>query len=140
MLKKTILLSIILGVFTIGYAIYQYNKPHKSVLQKETFITSNALEFYNFYKENPDKAAKEIYNQILTLQGKVSSIEKATNKETGDQSLTVILDGVVKCDMIINAKNSNLSENDIVTIVGEYSAYDDMFEELNLIRCELQNE
>ena len=131
-MKKKILLSVAaLLIAGISYGIYLYNKPHKDIAESKAELTITAPELIEKFTANLEKASTSLTNKIVEIQGSITTIEKT------ETSIIIILDQGVKCEL--KNESQQLEKGQVITIKGVYSGYDEMFNEISLIRCHLTN-
>lgn len=75
-----ILLLILLGGLAIGY--YLYNKPKTDYTDVKAELNLTALELFNAFNRDEQKAMPLYQNKVLAVSGTVSLIEKNQKNET----------------------------------------------------------
>ena len=119
---------IIFLIFSVVY--YMYNKPAAEVKNEEAFMVISANELVEKFNTDPNTMTSKLLDKIIEVTGKVSIIED------NNGSQIIILGNGVKCE--VADLNISLKKDQLVTIKGIYSGFDDMFNELSLTRCVIQ--
>ena len=127
-MKKIVLTLVLLFFAGLGFGLYQYFKPPENLKNREAEISLSATEL----KEQlaADTAAKsEFSNKVLLVEGTLSSVEKG-------EHITFIIDSSIRGEL---DKNTQIPEpGQTVRIKGMLAGYDEIFEEVVLIKCELE--
>lgn len=112
----------------LGFGLYQYFKPPENLMYREAEIRLSATTLKELLAA--DTAAKnEFINKVLLVEGTLSSVEK------GDH-ITFIMDSSIRGEL---DKNTQLPEpGQMIRIKGMLGGYDEIFEEVVLIKCELE--
>ena len=131
MKKKTFLFIGILVLFAVSYGGYLYNKPHKNIAETAPELTITAQELIQDFNEDQTQISTELINKVIKVEGIITTIEKT------NESIIVILDEGIKCEL--NNKSQILEKGQKITVKGVYSGFDEMFNEISLIRCHLIN-
>jgi len=77
----------------IGYKMW--NKPHMDISAAESFISVSAMELVQAFKEDETNANTRFLNKVITVSGKIASINQEHNQtilhlETEDPMALVI--------------------------------------------------
>ena len=127
-MKKIVLTLVLLFFAGLGFGLYQYFKPPENLKNREAEISLSAAEL----KEQlaADTAARnEFSNKVLLVEGILSSVEKG-------EYITFIIDSSIRGEL---DKNTQIPEpGQAVRIKGMLGGYDEIFEEVVLIKCELE--
>lgn len=126
---KKILILILIVIFGFAiYAYYQYNRPPENVVDRTPYLETEGTELIEKFSENRGKISEELAGKVVSIRGKITDIEK------GNSSAILILDQGIKCE--IAAENmTEVQVEDRVKILGFYSGYDEMFNEISFTRC-----
>ena len=129
---KKILLIVITLLFTAGgYAYFLYNKPHENIADGTPYLTATATEIITKFDTDKKSISTEIINKIIQVSGVVSTVE------IGKESTIIILNEGIKCE-IQSTPNNKIAKRDTLIIKGVYSGFDEMFNEISLVRCFIQ--
>lgn len=127
-MKKVALTGALLLIVLLSFGLYQYSRAPENLKNQEAEIMLSATEL----KEQlvADTSARNRFsNKILLVEGTVSSVEQ------GEQT-AITLDGSVRGEL---EKNTPVPEpGQTVRLKGILGGYDEMFEEVVLIKCELE--
>ncbi len=139
-MKRKILVAIVL-VIVVGlvYSVYMYNKPHRNINEEEASFSMSADELYVQFEGNVDEASAKYADKVVTLAGKVASINKNTNGE-----YFVIMKGSnlnINFAMDPTAKftDEDFPVDQTVKIKGLFVGFDDLLYEVQFKKCSLVN-
>ncbi|XMO86016.1 hypothetical protein AAFN75_14600 [Algibacter sp. AS12] len=127
-MKRAITLISVVIIAVICYATYQYNKPQQDVLSSNSDYSFSAIQLIEKFNQDAN-ASTPLFDKIITVSGKISLIEESTNT-----SILILNDGI-KCEIDNSNLKQNLTEGMSVKIKGVFSGYDDMFNEIALVKC-----
>lgn len=125
---KIVLLAILLLFFAaLSFGLYQYFKPPVNLknLQAEAILSAAEL------KEQlaADTSAKNMLSdKVILVEGRVSSVEKG-------EHLTIIIDSSIRGELNKNTEVPEVGQQ--VGIKGMLGGYDELFEEVVLVKCQL---
>ena len=71
----------------------------------------------------------EFLDKIVQITGVITLVE------SNNESKIIILDNAIKCEL--NNLEVSLNKGAQVTVKGLYTGYDDMFNELSLVKCHI---
>lgn len=131
MMKKTKKILVIASLLVIGsfsYGIYLFNKPTKQIENEKPDLIFKATELVTTFN-NSSQLTSKLINKIIEVTGKVSMLENNV------ESKIIILNNGIKCELV--DLTANLKKDQLVTIKGICSGYDDMFNELSLTKCHI---
>ncbi len=129
-MKKKIFITIsFLTVLAVSYGAFLYHKPHKNIETVESDITANATELIAQFNTNKDQISNNLFEKVLEVSGTITHIEQSS------EHTLLILDDGIKCEL--HTINKELSPGNTVKLKGVYSGFDEMFNEISLIRCYL---
>lgn len=123
----------IIAIFVVGflgiliYAINEYKRGPKEITVTSPSIYKDALAFQAEFKEGTTAFTKYA-DSVVELSGRASSINK-------EEKITITLDGVVRCELSSDTLATSLKEGSEIRIKGVFGGYDDLFEEVLLVRC-----
>lgn len=126
--KKAIIALIgIVLIFAVSYGTYLYNKPHKNVLVSKAELITTSSALIDKFDSSKDEVSPKLLGKIIEISGVITDIEESSD------TVIVILNDKIKCEFNKNAKEIDVGQE--IKIKGVYSGFDDMFEEITLIRC-----
>jgi len=119
--------ALIAVLSSFSYGIYLYNKPAMKIENEEAVLTTTSKELVGSFSDNAEKMTAEFTGKVIQVKGKVSLVE------TSAESSIVILDNGVKCEF--SDTSIAFQKGQEVVVKGIFSGYDDMFNELSLLKC-----
>lgn len=122
------LIWILLAIVVVGAAIYFYvfHKPHRDLAGEEATVTLTADELHNAFASNASEAQISYLDKVVEVEGVLDAIS---------DSVAVMTPGIA-CTML---HPENLpQEGDELTIKGRVVGYDDLFEEVKLDFCTVE--
>ncbi|PZD77891.1 hypothetical protein [Mesonia sp. K7] len=127
MKSKYIILIIIL--LAIGYLGYQYlYQDHRDIAEEVAAYSIASDQVNQEFVTNAEVAETKYLNKTIEITGTVSKIE--------DNSIT--LDDVIYCQFTAPLE-TDIQQNQNVTIKGRFIGYDDLLEYVNLDQCSIKN-
>lgn len=126
-MKKVILISLILITAVMTFSLYQYFRPPRNIKNIEPQISISPNDLKRQLAGDVE-IMKKFGNSVIVIEGRISSIVK-TN------TTTVLVDSAVRCELDKNS-NVNMKEGKI-RIKGILGGYDDLFEQVLLVKCEI---
>lgn len=127
--KLILLIVFILGIGSVGYGFYMYNKPSIKISEETPEVVISAKNLINDFSSNAESKNIEFLDKIIQISGVITLVE------SNSLSKIVILENGIKCEF--SNLDLNLEKGSEVTIKGLYTGYDDMFNELSLIKCNI---
>lgn len=126
-MKKMFLVSLVLISAVIIFGLYQYFRPPRNLKNVEPQISIAPSELKK-QLAGDIRMMHKFGDSVIVIEGQISSIEKG-------HTTTVLVDSVVRCEL---DKSSNviLREGNI-RIKGILGGYDDLFEQVLLVKCEI---
>ena len=131
-MKKSKIILLIVFIIAIGglsYGFYMYNKPSKKVSEETPEIVISASKLINDFSSNTEKMNLEFLDKVVQITGVITLVE------SNNESKIIILDNAIKCEL--NNLEVSLNKGAQVTVKGLYTGYDDMFNELSLVKCHI---
>jgi starvation-inducible outer membrane lipoprotein len=127
-MKKILLLGALLLFGVLSYGLYHYLRPPENLKNKEADIVLTAAELKE--QLTTDSSAKiRLSNKIILVEGTVSSVEQG-------EHLMITLDSSVRGEL---EKNTAVPEpGKVVSLKGMLGGYEEIFDEVVLIKCELE--
>lgn len=125
---KKIALLVVLLIAVLSFGWYQYSRAPANLKNKKAEIMLSASEL----KEQlaADTSARNKYsNKVILVEGTVSSVEQG-------EHTTITLDASVRGELEKNTAVPKAGQT--VRLKGMLGGYDEMFEEVVLIKCELE--
>lgn len=139
-MKRKLLFAVSLIVVVIFiYSLYQYNKPHRNINKEDASFSVSADELYNQFEGNIDEASAKYADKVVTLAGKVASVDKNPNGDffvimKGDNlNINFAMDPATK----FNEKDFPLEST--IKIKGLFVGFDDLLYEVQFKKCSLVN-
>lgn len=140
-LKKIILAAILLVIIGGGIAWYIFTDSFKDTANEKPAYIVNAIDLISEFKKNDSAANKKYSEQIITVNGKITSIEAAdttVNLKITNPEGSYILFAFQQKDM---AAAKAVKEGDSVSIKGSCSggSYSEILETeyITFKRCSL---
>ena len=132
--KRIIILLGSLIILSIAFGVYAYNKPHKNVLDSKEDISTTAKELITKFDKDIETSNTFFSNKIILVSGNISLLEKSK------KSTIVILDNGVKFEINNNLiSDKKFAIDQFIKIKGLFSGFDEMFNEICLIQCSIQD-
>lgn len=127
--KKLIILgaALIAVLSSFSYGVYLYNKPAMKIENEDPVLVTTSKELVGSFAENAEKLTAEFSGKVIEVKGKVSLIEGSA------ESTIVLLENGVKCEFSDTKLPFEIGQE--VVVKGIFSGYDDMFNELSLLKC-----
>ena len=98
-IQKNLIWVLIIGVGSVAFAAYMYNKPHKNIARAQPDYSLTSAEIYREFEETEPLANGRYLNKVVAVTGELNGVE--TN-EKGDPVLVLeagsVLGGV-RCTM-----------------------------------------
>ena len=127
-MKNIALLAVLFLLIGLSFGLYQYNRAPENLKNQKAEIILSASEL----KEQmaADTSARNRFsNKILLVEGTVTSVEKG-------EHTAITLDASVRGEL---EKNTAVPQSgQTVRLKGLLGGYDEIFEEVVLIKCELE--
>lgn len=126
-MKKIFLSVTFLLVGALSFGLYHYFKPPINLKNYQAEIILSATEL----KEQlaADTSVKNrLHDKVILVKGRVSSVEQG-------EHTTVIIDSSIRGELDKNTKVPEVGQG--VGIKGMLGGYDEFFEEVVLIKCQL---
>ncbi len=137
--KNTIILvTSVLLVMVIGFAAYQWNKPHSDIRRQEA-IPITAMALYDTLAHGSEEITKIFNNKIVAVTGKVKRVDSNQQRQQIVLLETNRADAAINCTMEENVESLHTGE--MITIQGICMGYangDMAFDipgDVFLIRC-----
>lgn len=132
MMKKKIISFIAVLILFFGlYGVYLYTKPPTDVASSDSEMSVSAEKLIGEFEVDPTQASQDLQNKIIEISGEITEIEH------GENSTIIILDQGVKCEL--HQRSQNVSIGQQVHIKGLLTGYDEMFNEISLLKCHILN-
>lgn len=127
-MKKIALLVVLLLIAVLSFGLYQYTRAPENLKNQKVEIILSATELKE--QLTADTSARNKYsNKVILVEGTVSSVEQG-------EHTTITLDASVRGEL---EKNTAVPQSGrTVRLKGMLGGYDEMFEEVVLIKCELE--
>ncbi len=139
-MKRKILFALsIVVVVVIVYSLYMYNKPHRNINKEEASFNMTVDELYNQFEQNVDEASAKYADKVVTLAGKVASVDKNPNGDffvimKGENlNINFAMDPTAE----FNEKDFTVEQN--IKIKGLFVGFDDLLYEVQFKKCSLVN-
>jgi hypothetical protein len=120
-----LIVVICLGLIGVGIGLYEINRGTLSAAQRDTDATVSEAALIKEFKADPAAAGIKYKDKVISIEGKVSSIEK-----NGQSGASVILQ---QDDIAINSSFSKseteslstIKEGDAIKLKGLFQGYND---------------
>lgn len=125
-MKKIIAVSAILSLLVVsGFALFQYNKPHKSLSNIDADFVLSSVELYSNYSQDEEAADSKYLDKIIEVRGKILEIQ------TDNNQIGLLLGGsdsgmgFVTCSMNPTEKNkiNSLKQGEYALVKGVCTGY-----------------
>jgi hypothetical protein len=128
MARRVIILLVVLAAGAGGYIFYNnyLYKEARNVAAEQPAFTLSADVLLADYEADADAATARYLNKTLSVQGRVTSINDSV----------AIIDSAVFCAL---AAKAGVKQDEVVTIKGRCIGYDEIFGEVKLDQCTLNN-
>ncbi|HXI01183.1 MAG TPA: hypothetical protein VNI52_13025 [Sphingobacteriaceae bacterium] len=129
-MKRTALILLFILIVAVSFGLYQYSRPASTVINVQPEWSLSASELKKQLSNDPSLESK-FSNKAISIEGKISSFETAEN------TTTLLIDSSVRCEFL---KDFRLpKELGHVKITGLFAGYDELFEEVLLVKCKIEN-
>lgn len=126
MKKRIIIILLITCCCFVFIYLYVFEKPHRDYIEEKASFELSAVNLLLNFQNNESSSNTMYLNELVQIQGKITSIQKSNPN--------IIIDDRVFC--IFNGAISNtISEGEIVTVKGRCTGYDDIFLQVTLDNC-----
>jgi hypothetical protein len=127
-MKKVFAIMILLFVALISYGLYEYNKAPATLKNEKAEIVLSATELKE-QLTNDSSARKRFYDKVILVEGIVSSVERGEHP-------AITIEASIRGEL---EKNTAVPEaGQRVRLKGMLGGYDEIFEEVVLIKCKLE--
>ncbi len=127
-MKKILLTVMFLFFAALSFGLYHYYKPPVNLMNRQAEVILSAAELKK--QLTADTSAKEMLgDKIILVKGKVSSVEKG-------EYTTIIIDSFIRGELDKNTEIPQVGQQ--VGIKGILGGYDEIFEEVVLVKCQLE--
>jgi len=126
MVKRIVLIVSIFVVVGLCYAISLYNKKPVDTSVADADITVEAIQLINEFNKNQEEATIKYKKKVSEIDGKITSF-------IGDNK-AVVINGLIRCEMD-KSFTEGMNVGDLIKIKGVFGGFDDLFEEVLFIRC-----
>lgn len=127
-MKKILLVLSTLFATALSYALYQYFRPSVSIKNVEPDLLISARDLKKKLVER-HLAMEKLGNTVFLVVGAITSVEKAN-------TTTVLIDSSVRCELNNNVRLNQ--EKGKIRIKGLLGGYDEFFNEVLMIKCEVE--
>ena len=122
--KLIIVLLLILGICFIGYKYLFHG--HRDIAGEDAQYSVSANKIAEEFKTNEKGSTQKYLNKTIEVQGKVTSIEDSA----------IVVDNI-SCGLKTPDKGIKLNQQ--VRIKGRCTGYDDLFGQVKLDECSINN-
>ncbi len=132
-MKKKVFILLIGSLFISGsfYGYYLYNKPHKDIQNSQANLYTAADELIAQFVDNKKEISDQLINKVIEITGIVTTVEKTP------KNIVVVMNQGIKFEL--DKENTEIANGQTIKIKGVYSGFDEMFNEITLVRCYLTN-
>jgi len=117
-------------ILTASYGFYEYNRKPAAIATLTPSVKISADALIHQFTENQVEESKKHLNKLIQVRGKITAIEE------GHHSYIILLNNGIKCELSTLDTNS-VVKNQQIQLKGIYAGYDEMFNEISLVRCHL---
>lgn len=127
-MKKILFVLSILFLASLSYGLYQYFKPSANI---KKIAPKFSISAHDLRKQlvGDNQAVEKFGNTVFMVEGAITSVDKAN-------TTTVLIDSSVRCELDKNAKLNQ--EEGKIRIKGLLGGYDEFFDEVLMIKCEVE--
>lgn len=127
-MKKITFIVLLLIFAALSFGLYQYSRAPESLKNQKAEIILSATELKERLAADTS-ARSRLSNKVLLVEGVVSSVEE------GEHS-AIILDSIVRGELETGTLVPEPGQT--VQLKGMLGGYDEIFEEVVLIKCQLE--
>jgi len=126
-LKFRLLLGSVFGLLLSIIALYFFlYQSHRDIASENVAFETSVSELSQRFINNPDSSIATYANQTISIYGNVTALDLKQNSITLDDKLIALLTK----EEIKKVKNG-----DLVKVKGRFIGYDELFEELRMDQC-----
>jgi starvation-inducible outer membrane lipoprotein len=128
-MKKVFAIMALLFAALISFGLYEYNKAPATLKNQKAEIVLSATEL----KEqliNDSSARKRFGDKVILVEGIVSSVERG-------EHTAITIEASIRGELEKNTAVPDAGQR--VRLKGMLGGYDEIFEEVVLIKCELED-
>ena len=115
--------GLLLSIITLYFYMYQ---SHRDIASENVAFTTSVSELSQRFINNPDSSTSIYADQTISIYGNVTALDLKQNSITLDDKLIALMN---KEDVDI------LKKGDLVKIKGRFIGYDELFGELRMDQC-----
>ena len=124
---KKIIVGIVV-LFAILLVSYKYlYHAHRDISNEEPIFSVNATQILQDFLLDEPKANLKYLDKSITVTGKITNIDSKNN--------TLVIDEKV---FVLMKKNSDVKQNEVITIQGRVIGYDSLLEEIKIDQAEIK--
>jgi starvation-inducible outer membrane lipoprotein len=128
-MKKVFAIMALLFAALIGFGLYEYHKAPATLKNQKAEIVLSATELKE-QLTNDSSARKRFGDKVILVEGIVSSVERG-------EHTAITIEASIRGEL---EKNTAVPEaGQRVRLKGMLGGYDEIFEEVVLIKCELED-
>ncbi len=124
---KKIIIGIVV-LFAILLVSYKYlYHAHRDISNEKPIFSVTATQILQDFLLDEPKANLKYLDKSITVTGKITNIDSKNN--------TLVIDEKV---FVLMKKNSDVKQNEVITIQGRVIGYDSLLEEIKIDQAEIK--
>ena len=131
-MRKWIYAVLILGLVGGGIGLYQYNKPHKKILDIDPDFSMSAVDIFEEYELDEYASNEKYLDKVIHIQGTVQDVKE----EGGSISITLDSGGmfgvICQLDELSKHKRTDFTIGEEVSLKGICTG---LLMDVVLVRC-----
>ena len=131
-MRKWIYAILVIGLIGGGIGFYQYNKPHKKILDIEPDFSISAVDIFEEYEMDEIASNAKYLDKVIQISGTVQE----TKEEEGLSSITLDSGGmfgvICQLDQLSKHKRTQFTVGEKVTLKGICTG---LLMDVVLVRC-----
>ena len=125
--KFKLLLGSFVGLLLSIIALYFYiYKSHRDIASENVAFETSVSELSQRFINNPDSSTATYADQTVSIYGNVTALDLKQNSITLDDKLIAL---------VAKEEIGKVKKGDLVKVKGRFIGYDELFEELRMDQC-----
>ena len=125
-MKKIIIVIVVLFAILLVSYKYLYH-AHRDISNEKPIFSLTATQISQDFLLDEPKANLKYLDKSITVTGKITNIDSKNN--------TLVIDEKV---FVLMKKNSDVKQNEVITIQGRVIGYDSLLEEIKIDQAEIK--
>ena len=129
--KFKLLLGSFVGLLLSIIALYFYiYKSHRDIASENVAFETSVSELSQRFINNPDSSTATYADQTVSIYGNVTALDLKQNSITLDDKLIAL---------VAKEEIGKVKKGDLVKVKGRFIGYDELFEELRMDQCIIED-